>query len=423
MTKILVYSHDTYGLGNIRRMLAIATHLSQAIEDASVLVVSGSPMVQGFRIAPSIDYIKLPCVTRIARDQYGTRSLGLEPEDAFDFRANLILAAVADFRPDVILVDKKPFGVENELEGALHYAKANLPDTQAILVLRDILDAPAATMQAWRSGGYSSAIERFYDLVLVLGSRSIFDPCREYQLPHTVRALTRFCGYIRRAPGTRSRDEIRRELGLDAVDRFVLVTAGGGEDGVRILDTYARAVPIVHASSRVHSLIVTGPELAPPERMRIEQAVREHPDAVVREFTNDMMSYVDAADAVVCMGGYNTICEVASAGKRAVVVPRVRPVEEQRIRAERLARLGMVTALHPDTMTPETLGRAVVQALEPDAGTRRALLDLNALPRMTNYIAGLQRHDDVVRAPGPSLTYGPNVAAFVARDAARSPLS
>ena len=400
MTRILVYSHDTYGLGNIRRMLAIATHLSRSVEDASVLIVSGSPMLQGFRIAPSIDYIKLPSVTRTAREGYATRSLGLDAEDTFDFRANLILAAVADFRPDVLLVDKKPFGVENELEGAIHYAKANLPDTRIVLVLRDILDEPAATMRRWSAGHYTAAIERFYDLVLVLGSRAVFDLCSEYQLPSSVCAMTRFCGYVRSAMGVRSRDQIRREIGIGPAGRLVLVTTGGGQDGLRILKTYAQALPMVHASAELHSLIVTGPELDATARACLENAVCGRPDVQVREFTDDMMSYVNAADAVVCMGGYNTICDVASAGKRAVVVPRVRPVEEQWIRADRLAHMGVVAFAHPDLMTPYSLAGAVLQALDAGAAGPRATLDLGALPRITQHVCALQRGD--VRSAGDS---------------------
>ena len=60
-----------------------------------------------------------------------------------------------------------------------------------------------------------------------------------------------------------------------------------------------------------------------------------------------MMSYMDAADVVVSMGGYNTICEILTLRKRAVVVPRTRPVQEQLIRAERMARLGLMRVIHP----------------------------------------------------------------------------
>jgi predicted glycosyltransferase len=161
---------------------------------------------------------------------------------------------------------------------------------------------------------------------------------------------------------------------------------------------------------------VTGPELDRSERACIEHAVRPYPGADVREFTNDMMSYMNAADAVVCMGGYNTICEVASMGKRAIVVPRVRPVEEQLIRADRLSRRRLVTLLHPDTMTPQTLGDSVLEALDPECRIPHASLDLDALPRITNYIGGLHRRENVQDAPTPTLVYRAPDSASIARD-------
>jgi predicted glycosyltransferase len=391
MSRILVYSHDTYGLGNIRRMLAIAMHLAGSVEDASVLVVSGSPMVHGFRIAPQVDYIKLPSVTRTTREGYSTRSLRLDTQDVFELRANLLLAAVADFRPDVILVDKKPFGIRNELESAIYYARTNLPGTALVLVLRDILDEPQATIRTWHEGSYTAAIERFYDRIFVLGSPDVFDPRVEYALPVSVSQKVRFCGYVRRPQSTRHRDAVRREVGVEAAGTLVLVTPGGGQDGDQVLRTYVEALPLIHETDAVKSLIVTGPELAPSTRAEIEDAATRVPGVIVREFTDDMMAYMDAADVVVCMGGYNTICEVATLRKRAVVVPRVRPVEEQWIRAERLARRKVVVMLHPDRLDHVNLSDAVLNELAAPTPTAAGSLDLGALPRVTRDVKTLLR--------------------------------
>jgi predicted glycosyltransferase len=85
-------------------------------------------------------------------------------------------------------------------------------------------------------------------------------------------------------------------------------------------------------------------------------------DSVSRQdFSDDMMSLMDAADVVVSMGGYNTVCELLTLKKRAVVVPRVRPVQEQGIRAERMAALGLLRTVHPDRLTPQHLLETVQQ--------------------------------------------------------------
>ena len=181
--RILVYSHDTFGLGNIRRMLAISESLVGAFPDVSILIVTGSPMLHAFRLSPSIDYMKLPCLKRNQAGGYETRSLGLELAQTVQLRRNMITSAVRDFAPDLILVDKKPFGVENELEPALREAARRRVPPKLVLLLRDILDAPEATIPVWEKHGYHEAIERLYDRVLVVGSPDLFDIRAEYRFP------------------------------------------------------------------------------------------------------------------------------------------------------------------------------------------------------------------------------------------------
>jgi len=55
------------------------------------------------------------------------------------------------------------------------------------------------------------------------------------------------------------------------------------------------------------------------------------------------------------MGGHNTVCELLSFEKSALVVPRVSPRTEQLIRAQRLHRMGLVGMCHPDALTPQVL--------------------------------------------------------------------
>ena len=198
MKRILVYSHDTYGLGNIRRILTLAEHMIELHEDVSVLLLSGSPMLHAFRVSPRIDYVKLPCLSRRSDGSYGVKSLGIPYDSIVRMRTALISSAIADFEPHVILVDKKPFGVADELRPALELAARRRERPRLALVLRDILDSPAVTRDAWERRGYHEAISRFYDKVLVLGSRSVFDVCSEYAFPTSTAEKVVYCGYLRR---------------------------------------------------------------------------------------------------------------------------------------------------------------------------------------------------------------------------------
>jgi len=388
MKRLLIYSHDTFGLGNIRRIMNIATYLHRAIPDLSILIVTGSPMIQSFRIPKGIDYIKLPCLSRTESEGYSAKYLESKICDIVRLRSDLILSAVLNFKPDLMLIDKKPYGVKHELRETLNLVKSYLPRTRTMLLLRDILDAPAATTKVWEDNGYYEAVKSAYDLVLVLGTPEIFDPRIEYNFPITTSEKVEFCGYIQPQALLRDRDAIRRELQIERDERLILVTAGGGEDGHALLQTYTQALEQMPHGARIRSLIVTGPEMSEPQRNILTRSARRFPCVSMLEFTNDLPSYMNASDLVVAMGGYNTVCEILSLKKRAIIVPRVRPVEEQWIRAERMARLGLLTTIHPDSLTPQDLLRTALLELSSDQ-PQRPVLDLTALPTLTAHVSML----------------------------------
>ncbi len=388
--RLLVYSHDTFGLGNIKRMLAICTHLHESIPGLSILIVSGSPMLHSFRVSAGIDYIKLPCLKRSDSGDLGVRFLDVEVAEVVRLRRELILSTVVSFKPDIVLVDKKPEGLASEMEPSLRYIRCNLPQTRTILVLRDILDTPASTIRTWTERGSYKTVEWYYDDVLVLGTRQIFDVCEEYQFPVSIRDKVHFCGYVSRPAPSRDRQEIRRQLGVHERENLVLVTTGGGEDGFHLLSASIAAIRMIPQKHRVKALIVAGPELAPQRAQEIRQAAQSCSGIAIVEFIDDMMSHMNAADTVVSMAGYNTICELLTLGKRAIVVPRVVPVEEQKIRAERMAKHSIFQTILPSDLEPTTLGDAIVEQLMRSPASERFStgIDLGALPRIGSLLGG-----------------------------------
>ena len=380
--RALVYSHDTFGLGNIRRMTAICEHLRARFPGITVLVLTGSPMQHSFRLTPGIDYVKLPCLRRDGGGVIGVKYLNLNLDSTVKLRRELILSTVMNFRPHIFLVDKKPGGVAGELEQSLKALKANSPRTSIVLLLRDILDDAAATIDQWKRQHNYDLLREYYSKVLVAGLPEVFDVPKEYQFPPALRAKVHFCGYIKREGGPQNRQSARQQLRLSERGRMVLVTVGGGEDGFVLLRSYLEGVAAHH--DRWKTVIVTGPELVDPHKREIRRLAASCKSVNLIEFTDQMMTYMKAADVVVSMAGYNTICEVLSLRKRAVIVPRVEPVQEQRMRAERMARMGLFKMVHPADMTPELLIETVRSEMEAVERCQAApaSLDLNALPRI-----------------------------------------
>jgi predicted glycosyltransferase len=96
------------------------------------------------------------------------------------------------------------------------------------------------------------------------------------------------------------------------------------------------------------------------------------------DFVDDMAAHIGAADVIVAMGGYNSVCELLAAGRPALVVPRVSPRREQLIRAEALSARGMLHMVHPDEATPERLRAEIERLLARPERPRR--MPMNGLP-------------------------------------------
>jgi predicted glycosyltransferase len=391
--RIMVYSHDAYGLGNIRRMLAICKYLLKYIPNLSILLISGSPMLQSFRLPQGLDYIKLPCLNRGSSGEMAVKYLNADIESTLKLRSELILAAAKNYQPDLVLVDKKPSGIQGELELTIDYLKHHLPNTKFVLLLRDILDTPEKTIQEWHKENYYQIVESVYDRLLVVGMPEIFDLCREYHFSQEITSKVRFCGYIRKESGLKNRRTIRQELGIKSNEKLVLVTPGGGEDGYFLINNYLTGLAQQRdrfVEQKIRSLIFCGAEMPPKQQQQIYQKAQSLPGVTVLEFTNDLMSYVNTADTVISMCGYNTITEVLQKGKKAIVIPRIKPGQEQLIRAQSLAKAGLIKMIHPDLLNSnllmETLFKSLEQVNNPNFINH---LDFAGLPRVADYISML----------------------------------
>jgi predicted glycosyltransferase len=386
--RLMVYSHDTFGLGNIRRMLSICNHLHESIDDLSILIISGSPMLQSFRVGSGIDYIKLPCLKRSESGALGVKFLPMEAEEIIRLRRELILSTVVSFKPDVVLVDKKPDGLASELEPALRHIRCALPNTLVSLVLRDILDDPGPTIETWTKHGYNNILHWYYDKVLVLGSRSIYDVCAEYEIPAVLSRKFVYCGYVAREDKLQDRSKLRHALGVGEDTSLVLATAGGGEDGFNVLLKSIEASQRLSPSLNPHTLVVTGPEMPSFKRSQLIAAAAHSPAISVVEFLPDLLSHMNTADVVISMGGYNSICELATLNKHAIIVPREIPVREQSIRMERIGRYGPILTISPRDLDAHALCEAIQTQLQNchrcDSGVWH--LDMGALPRISRLI-------------------------------------
>lgn len=385
--RAMFYCHDTFGLGHLRRTLTLAKHLRAAAPDLSQLIVTGSPVANRFGFPPGTDYVKLPSVTKNADGAYEPRSLtGSDMLSVRDMRRDILLAAARNFQPDFFIVDHAPGGLQGEAIATLRHIKESFPETKLIVGLRDIMDEAATVRKSWAREGVYELLDDAYDLIFVYGNRTFYDVAAEYGFSPVAAEKTRFVGYLGREPGRRAPADVRASLEMQT-DKLVVVTAGGGGDGRTIFEAMLRDLEI-RDERDFDCLIVGGPLISEVDRTELRTRLGGRGNVHFLDFTDDLASYIGAADAVISMGGYNTVCEILSLNRPAIIVPRVKPRQEQLIRATVLSGHGLVDMIHPRDLAPERL-LASTQDLLARSANERPLLTLDGLPNVVSEIDSL----------------------------------
>lgn len=378
---VVLYSHDTYGLGHQRRNVAIAHAVLRLRPETRVVMLTGLPVADEWRLQTAVELVSMPTAVKVGVDQYCSADGGSFSE-LLAVRAEIVAETLLRFRPFSFLVDHAPLGMKGELTRALHLARDRLPATRVILGLRDVVDDPATVVEVWRRQGIYQALESAYDHVLVYGSADLFDVRDLYELPAPVRARTTFTGYVGKAADM--------ELAPSAEDwpalagpRF-LVTGGGGGDASELFGAFLTAWPSIRERAGGAALLVAGPRMTAADKATHAAAISSMPAIQFVESSVRMLGLISRADVVISMGGYNTVVEALTARRPLVIMPRVSPRREQLIRARIIEQLGLARVVLPGRRAPEELSRATLAAVtagSPTAGAW-ATIDLRGLERV-----------------------------------------
>ena len=86
--RIALYSHDTMGLGHIRRTSLLARALSQPPLAATVLLISGIRESGAYPLPPGIDSLTLPAYHKQTDGHYRARHLNIPIADLTALRSH-----------------------------------------------------------------------------------------------------------------------------------------------------------------------------------------------------------------------------------------------------------------------------------------------------------------------------------------------
>ena len=352
--RVLLYSHDSFGLGHVSRCRTIANAIVEADQSVSVLILSGSPVVGSYEFRSGVDFVRIPGVVKIETGEYDSANLRMNVEHTLEMRTRIIRDTADIYRPDLFIVDKEPLGLRGEVGPALRLLKER--GTPLVLGLRDVMDDPAQLAKEWERKNVVPALRDLYDEIWVYGLPQINKPLTGIDVPPSVRHKMVYTGYLRRELPLHG--DVPHEM--EEIDGpFILVTPGGGGDGVELVDWVLGAYE-TDPNIPYGAVIVFGPFMPATARETFKERAAKFPNIRTLTFTNNLGALMQKAAGVVAMGGYNTFCEILSFDKRAIIVPRTHPRLEQFIRARAARNIGLIEMLDPGRgLDPQAMATAL----------------------------------------------------------------
>lgn len=377
--RILMYSHDTFGLGHLRRCRTIAHSLVENYRGLSVLIISGSTIAGAFDYRVRVDFVKIPSIIKLHNGEYTSIDRHTDLHETLEMRQAIIRHTAESFQPDMFIVDKEPLGLRGELEETLSYLKTR--GTTLVLGLREVMDAPHLLKAEWAKRDVLRKIGNFYDSIWVYGPADFYDPLTGFEVPPATRARMDYVGFLQR-------HVLHSEMPMREIEgNYILATTGGGGDGGDLIHNIFDAYR--HDDTLKHQLfVVLGPFMPARKRRKLLKKGSSIPQVQIIEFDNRMENLVAEARAVVGMGGYNTFCEILSFDKPALIVPRTTPREEQLIRARRAADLGVIDMLLPQEAEDPALMAKALKLLPDRAPPSKVTskLRLDGLENITDLV-------------------------------------
>src|ERR1700761_3159185 len=145
--RVLMYAHDTFGLGHLRRCRTIAHSLVDADKNLSILILAGSPIIGSFDFRARVDFVRIPGVIKLRNGEYVSLNLHIDIEETLAMRSSIIRHTADIFDPDMLIVDKEPLGLRGEVRDTLLLLQRRR--ATVILGLRDVMDDPEALETEW----------------------------------------------------------------------------------------------------------------------------------------------------------------------------------------------------------------------------------------------------------------------------------
>ena len=379
--RILIYCQHVWGVGHLFRIREICHELASH----DLVLVTGGPKVD-LPLPGHVRQFHLPTLQADASGKLYSDD-GRPAKQIWPERIDRLFNLFRREAPDRFLIELYPLGrtaFRRELDPiltALH--ERRLPPCRVYCSVRDILveksDPEVYTRRV------QATLNRWFDALLVHADPAVIRLDETFPDMAGIHIPVVYTGYVAPPPTPpKDRAVLRRNVGLAADDKLVVVSAGGGKSGYPLLKSVTAAQALLADRMRLKIAMFTGPFLD-ARRFDALQAVAGR-QVMVRRFASDFRDWLAAADLSISMAGYNTCMNLLTDRLPALAWP-FNGDREQPLRAARLAEQGWVSILKAADLDPARLATRVQTALATPPRPH-APVDLGGAERTARYIEG-----------------------------------
>ena len=372
--RVMFYCQHVLGIGHLVRSAEIVRQLAR---DSHVLLVTGGEIPDGFRLPENIDTLQLPPL-KTSPDFSSLRPCDFSRslEETRAMRRTLLLQAFNDFIPDVLVTELFAFGRKHfrfELLPLLERARSQQSRrTLVVSSVRDIL--VARKDQEEYEQRVCSLVNSFYNLVLVHGDEKFLKLDESFSRLSGLRCPVAYTGYVVQQHKT----DADKSYGFPTVERrrpAIVVSNGGGQylTGQMLLESVLRAAHLLQDQIPHEFHFFAGPLMPEEAYNRLQTLAASSDNVSLSRYTPNLAAVLKCAKLSVSMAGYNTVMDILSSGVGALVYPVTsNGDQEQSVRAEKLAKIGVLDLIGPEELAPEKLAQKLGAALRNEP-TRLAL--------------------------------------------------
>jgi len=377
--RILIYVQDSWGLGHIQRVAKLARALQ---DDADCLIVCGHREA-GWIIPEQSEYLRIPSLnTPLSKGSGGVfwgrpSFLQLSRNDEVRIRRKIIEAALDAFTPDAIIVENRPLGMSDELEGILQESHA-----VKLFLTRGIMTHPHRVRTSFLNPNQEDALRILFQTVIVAADRKVWDMAAEYNLDSEIAAKLEYVGHMSEPVDPQLIRRVRAERGVPAGKQWIVCSAGGGALGERLVEEFTR---VAGELSGVVIDVVQGPHSTLPWQALLTSTVDMEWGRLHREFRALPLLHA-AADLVVCPGG-SSLLEVMEGGAPIITISvQVDKDDDQFLLSSRLAAHYPITILSDYEQLANAIGAALGSSTKKAPIRQTGRLDFNGLQNARDLI-------------------------------------